>query len=183
MSAKRTQLIITVLFILCLVPSTASSQIQRKIWGLELGRSTRENVKAFLSSNGLEYEEGFGGYDGIAITDLRNLGFGGYSWTPVFNFYNNILYEVDLSRSNLEFDTSTGKEYVIDTKAIFFDLKGKLSNKYRNYEEVQTDKPNSLYVVRDNATVVILELIDNKTLSLEYVDRKLARMAQSGSDL
>ena len=62
-----------------------------------MGSSTKESVKAFLSSNGLEYEEGYGGYDAIALTDLRDLGFGGYSWSPVFSFYNNILYSVNIN--------------------------------------------------------------------------------------
>lgn len=183
MSTKRIQLIITVLFILCLVPSTVSSQIQRNFWGLELGRSTRESVKDLLSSNGLQYEDNYIGRDAICITDYRELGFGGYSWAVFFTFYNNILYGIDLFRDNEGFSITTGEKYEIDTKSIFYDLRGKLRNKYGNFEEINTGKPNSLYVVRDNATVVQIELLETNCLSLRYGDRRLARMAQSGSDL
>ena len=184
MGYMKKEFVLRSLFVLSsLFCLSTDAQINRYFWGLELGSSTKESVKAFFSSNGLEYEEGYGGYDAIALTDLRDLGFGGYSWSPVFSFYNNILYSVNMTRSNVKIDLSIGEEYEIDIKAIFFDLKEKLSKKYKNYEEVSTDEPNSLYVVRDNKTVVVMQLMENRTLFLEYGDRRLAKMAESGNDL
>lgn len=162
--------------------TTIEAQVQRSFWGLELGRSTKTEVKSFILSNKLQHEDNFNGYDAIGITDLRELTFGGYSWSVTFIFYNNILYHISMARVALGFSTTTGETYEIDTKFIFHDLRGKLNNKYGTLDNPIGQSQNH-YVRRDQQTVVELELNSDKTLSLDYYDRRLARASMSGNDL
>lgn len=168
--------------LLLLFGLTVQAQVQRNFWGLELGRSTRTEVKSFLSSNNLEYEDNFSGFDAIGVTDLKELSFGGYSWGVNFIFYNNTLFRVFMVRTNLGFSTTTGETYEIDTKFIFHNLRGKLNNKYGTLENPIGQSQNH-YARRDQQTVVELELNSDKTLSLDYYDRRLARASMSGNDL
>ena len=172
-----------ILFILILTfySSITDAQIQRSFWGLELGQSTKIDVRSYLSSNGIEFEDNFDGSSTICTVDELSLG--GYSWLVLFEFHNNILYEVDMVRTNKFFSYTTGDSFEIDTQKIFNDLRKKISNKYNNCEFVSTPNPISLFVVRDNRTVTQLELKDDKTLSLVYVDRRIGRIVQSGDDL
>ena len=41
------------LVLLLLINLSVQAQVQRNFWGLELGRSTKADVKTFLSYNGL----------------------------------------------------------------------------------------------------------------------------------
>ena len=172
---------ISSLLLLVLLSLSVHAQIQRNFWGLELGRSTRTEVKSFLSSNNLEYEDNFSGFDAIGVTDLRELSFGGYSWSVNFIFYNNTLFRVLMVRNPLGFSTTTGETYEIDTKFIFHNLRGKLSNKYGTLENPIGQSQNH-YVRRDLQTVVELKL-DDGSLILDYYDRKLARASMNGNDL
>lgn len=171
------------LILLLLINLSVQAQIQRNIWGLQLGRSTKAEVKSFLASNHLEYEENFSGYNAIGITDIRELSFGGFSWSANFIFYNNILFHIQMIRTPLGFSMTTGETYEIDTKSIFNELKRKLNNKYGNLEIVKTNYTEPNFAVRDNNTCIELILTDDNSVILKYVDRRLARMNQNGDDL
>ena len=162
---------------------TVEAQIQRNFWGLELGRSTKADVKAFLASEGFEYEENFFGHNAIAPTDIREFSFGGYSWSPTFGFYKNTLFLIQMVRAPLGFSSTMGKTYEIDTKSIFDKLRRKLNNKYGDLEVVKTSLSEPNFVVRDYNTVVQLILGTDNTILLQYADRRLARMDQNGDDL
>lgn len=163
---------------LCL---SVQAQVQRNFWGLELGRSTKADVKAFLSYNGLEYTQNLGGFDVISVESEEGVSFGGYSWTPSFQFYNNILFRVTLLQINKGI-TSSGEYYDIDTKFMFNNLKSKLSNRYGNLENPLNGQSQNQYVRRDLYTVVDM-LFDDGNLVLSYYDRKLARASRNGNDM
>lgn len=166
------------LLLLCL---SVQAQVQRNFWGLELGRSTKADVKSFLSSNGLEYTQNLGGFDVISVESEEGLSFGGYSWTPSFQFYNNILFRVTLLQFHVGITTS-GEYYNIDTKFIFNNLRSKLSNKYNNLENPLNKQSQTQYIRRDFYTVVDM-LLDDGNLVLSYYDRKLAIASQDGNDM
>lgn len=171
-----------ILFVfLLLFELTVQAQVQRNFWGLELGRSTRSEVKSFLSSSNLQFEDNFSGLDAIDVTDLKELPLGGYSWSVTFMFYNNILCYINLLRTSIGFSMTTAETYEIDTKHIFHDLRGKLNNKYGTLEDPLGQSQNH-YVRRDLQTVVELEL-NNGDVILRYYDRKLARASVKGNDL
>lgn len=173
---------ISSLLLLLLFSLSVQAQIQRNIWGLQLGRSTKAEVKSFLASNHLEYEENFSGYNAIGITDIRELSFGGFSWRTNFIFYNNILFHIQMIRTPLGFSMTTGETYEIDTKSIFNDLKRKLNNKYGSLDN-PIGQSQDHYVRRDLQTVVELKLNTDGCLILSYYDRRLARASMNGNDL
>lgn len=168
--------------VLLLLGLNVQAQIQRNFWGLELGRSTKEDVKMFLKTRGLTYNQDLGGFDVIAVESEEGIGFGGYSWTPSFRFYNNILAQVDLLQFHIAI-TASGDYYDVDTKFMFYNLRSKLGNKYGSLEDPLNNSPQTHYVRRDNQTVVDLMLDAENNLVLSYYDRQLTRAAQSGNDL
>ena len=169
------------LLLLMLLSLSVHSQIQRNFWGLELGRSTKADVKSFLNSRGLEYSQNLGGFDVISVESEDGLSFGGYSWTPSFQFYNNILFRVTLLQFHTGI-TATGDYYNIDTKFMFHNLRSKLNNKYNNLENPLNGQTQNQYIRRDLYTVVDM-LLDGGNLVLSYYDRKLARASKNGSDM
>ena len=174
------QILIATLF-LCSF-STMDAQVQRNFWGLELGRSTKEDVKRFLFAKGLEYNNSVGGYDVIEVNGEAELSLGGYKWTPFFRFHNNILYFITLLRFPIDM-TSSGEFYDVNTKFIFHDLRSKLNGKYYNLEDPIREKSQTRYARRDTQTVVDMILDDENSLFLNYYDRKLTRAAECGNDL
>ena len=169
------------LVLLLLINLSVQAQVQRNFWGLELGRSTKADVKTFLSYNGLEYTQNLGGFDVISVESEEGLSFGGYSWTPSFQFYNNILFRVTLLQINKGI-TSSGEYYDIDTKFMFYNLRNKLNNKYNNLENPLNGQSQNQYVRRDLYTVVDM-LLDDGNLVLSYYDRELARASKKGDDM
>lgn len=169
------------LLLLLLLSLSVQAQIQRNFWGLELGRSTKADVKNFLNSRGLEYSQNLGGFDVISVESEEGLSFGGYSWSPSFQFYNNILFRVTLLQFHTAI-TATGDYYDIDTKFMFYNLRSKLSNKYNNLENPLNGQTQNQYIRRDYQTVVDM-LLDDNNLVLSYYDRRLARASKSGDDM
>jgi hypothetical protein len=173
-----------IIILICLICCgfSANAQIQRRFWGLELGISTKEDVKRVLIANGCEYEQNTGGADNIASFGLEGLSFGGYSWSPIFAFDNNILYRVTMIMMPWGIG-SEGETYNINTSSIFHQLRSILSSKYSNAEIISTSTPQSLFIARDSRTVVALEIHTNKELGLDYYDRKITRRILNGNDL
>ena len=182
MSANRTRFIITVLFILCLVPSTVSSQIQRNFWGLELGRSTKSEVKRAIESKGWQCEQNMGGMDAIGVVDDVSLG--GYKWNLSFRFYDNKLCEIQLMFFHIglnrygEYTDESG-----NNTFTFYDLKRKLKDKYPKVEDIVDHDNPHMVILRDNQTLLMLELSDEKDVVLSYGDRILLRSERDGGGL
>lgn len=173
--------ILAIFFILISISSKA--QIQRHFWGLELGESTKSEVRDFMNRNNLIPSKVNGGYDCFIILDEK-VSLGGYSWSPTFEFYSNKLFSIELCLTHLEVDDQIG---IVDNSSIntslFYELKKRIGAKYENVEVIiSPQNPKYQYILRDNNTVLVLELDDKKNLFLEYYDRKLGRQQRDAGD-
>lgn len=84
------------LFLLSFFYLNASAQLQRHILGQELGKTTKSEALSSLESKGAHLAV-MGGDDVLVLKDIS---FGGFSWTYVFmTFYNDILLNVLFSDS------------------------------------------------------------------------------------
>ena len=83
---------------------------------------------------------------------------------------------------NTALDMSTGEFYEIDTKFMFHQLRGKLSNKYYNLENPHSIDDPYKFERRDSRTEVSLQW-DNGTLVINYIDQKLSQAIKEGDDL
>lgn len=162
--------------------TTVFSQIQRNFWGLELGRSTKTEVRDFMKKNDLTPGLDTGGKD-VLMTFEGKIGLGGYLWSPSFEFYNGYLSTINLWMDNEEV-TNYGE--IVDNSNnntfTFYNLRSKLRNKYPNVESVVNNQnPDYSYILRDEKTLIMLELTEDKNLNLTYGDRRLLRMEKNGS--
>ena len=67
--------------------------------------------------------------------------------------------------------------------SLFYELKKRIGAKYENVEVIiSPQNPKYQYILRDNNTVLVLELDDKKNLFLEYYDRKLGRQQRDAGD-
>lgn len=171
------------LLLLAIESINTQAQLQRNFWGLELGISSKYTVSNFLKNNNLTHNSQTGGNDVIIVNE--NLSLGGYSWGTTFGFYNNTLYTIQLILFHVEMN-NYGElvDNSSNTTFAFHDLRSKLRNKYPNAENiVDPENPTFLFILRDDKTIVMLELDDQKNLILSYDDRKLRKMELNGSDL
>lgn len=175
---KRALLLVLFIGLCC----STQAQLQRNIFGLELARSTKANVIAYLNEHNIQYK-GMGEFDAISTKD--DLYFAGYAWNVViFQFYQNILYGISLFQYpymiNSFGDIEDDRNFV-DKR--FQQIQKQLRNKYPSVEYI-IENPQSSIVLRDNMTVVTLNGLENgEALVLGYMDRRLARMVRDGSDL
>lgn len=175
----RSLLLTASLWLSCLV---ADAQIQRVFWGIELGRSTKSEVLSIIKNNGWEYELAPGAADAILVGDKVSLG--GCLWEPIFSFYDNILYDVALLIPNIGFMNGEITDEKESNTSEFYNLKDILSRKYSNVENIKDSQiPSNHFVLRDNLTVLILMLDEEKNVSLLYQDRRLHKLELSGSGL
>lgn len=175
---KKRALLLVIFIGLC---CSTQAQLQRNIFGLELARSTKENVIAYLNEHNIQYER-LGEFDVISTKDV--LYFAGYAWNVTFGFYRNILYSVDLFQHPYRINSFGDIEYdsnFVDKR--FQQIQKQLRNKYPSVEYI-IETPQSSIGLRDNMTVVTLKNFKNgEALVLGYTDRRLARMVRDGSDL
>ena len=168
-------------FIFLCYCSSLTAQIQRKFWGLELSRSTKYEVKSFLSSNDLKYDN-LAGFNAISTDMFSKLAFDNYMWSVTFQFYHDTLYEVQMLITKQGFSKEIGR-YDNRTDFIFHDLREKLANKYNNFDNPYNINSQTLFARIDNQTVIDLEFDDNGNVILTYSDLKLAAKAEAGNDL
>lgn len=181
MTNKR---ICVLLLILTITGVATHAQIQRSFFGgIELGRSTKNEVISFLNNSGWDYDTNMGGFDAIGVNE--NVGLGGYMWSPSFSFYNSILSDLLLVIPNIGIDRNGHySDESGNNTFIFYNLKQRLKEKYSSAENiVNPQNPTHMLILRDNQTLIMLELTDEKVIRLTYSDRKLLRMMRSGSDL
>lgn len=175
----RNLLLTALLWLSCL---TAEAQIQRVFWGIELGRSTKSEVLSIIKNNGWKYELAPGAADAIFVNDKVSLG--GRLWEPIFSFYDNILYDVALLIPNIGFMNGEITDEKESNTSEFYNLKDILSRKYSNVENIKDPQiPSNHFVLRDNLTVLILMLDEDKNVSILYQDRRLHRLEYNGSGL
>ena len=158
-----------------------NAQIQRYFWGLEVGSSNKSHVKALLNRNSIHYEENIGGFDAIAT--VEELNFAGYSWSVTFSFYNNILSDISFLQPAYRLDANANTYNNSSTNiSTFNNLKSTLRSKYAS--RVEKNEVNSnMFMLRDNSTLITLELTASYDLVLTYMDRKIIQKIRDGSDL
>lgn len=173
---KRALLLVIFIGLCC----STQAQLQRNIFGLELARSTRANVIAYLNEHNIQYE-GMGEFD--AISTKEDLYFAGYAWNVMFQFYQNILYGISLFQYPYRINSFGDIEYdnnFVDKR--FQQIQKQLRNKYPSVEYI-IESPQSSIFLKDKITQVNLKNLEQEALVLGYFDRKLLKMAIDGNDL
>lgn len=174
------------LLLLAIESINSQAQIQRYFWGLELGRSTKTEVKSFLNKNNIEFDEDLDGSESIITTDRLSLG--GYSWTALFSFYNGIFCTIQLNIHHLQVMMNGGSidYHDISTNNLytFNELKRKLKDKYPTAKTGTIPGGNSnLLILGDSHTILWLELDDENNLELIYDDKKIASLEKNADGL
>lgn len=184
MANSRISISVKIISVFCwaLLSTSVSAQIQRNFWRLELGKTTKSEVLDFMKRNNLTPGSDTGGKD-VLITFEGNIGLGGYLWSPSFSFFNGFLSDITLWMNSVE---ATNYGEIVDNSSnntfLFYNLRSKLRNKYPNVENVTNNQnPDYSYILRDEKTLIMLELNGDKDLILTYGDRRLLRMEKNGS--
>ena len=152
----------------------AQAQINRKIFGLEIGKSTEYQTKRMLKNKGYKYDIM---PDGSYAVSLNNVQYGGGYWTYVdFSFCQGVLYEIYFQNNIVEAPMNIDKMYDL--------LSNSLNNKYKQYKEsssaYSSEIEKSEYFF-DRKTVVNLTLFTpgyKKHISLRYTDFSLYNKKQ-----
>lgn len=157
---KKTILIILLLY---LIFPCANAQINRNIWGLSLGESTKTQVTNVLRQKGYKYKSN---PDGSISFKANNLQYGGGFWTYVnFNFFNNKLSDIAFQNNE--------NACIENIYSMFIGIKDKLEEKYGNYK---SDGLNDIYYY-DSQTFLSLQIIDGY-ISLIYTDLYLHNLRE-----
>ena len=137
-----------------------SAQIQNKILGFTLGKTTKSQVCKSYKKNYMFRELSDGN---CIVFDER---FAGYEWHNVqFSFYKGILYKVRLEDHN---------QY--DNKTTWESLKKSLNKKYGKYfiSEIKEDEITDAIFYSDDKTA--LKLSSNVFMTtLQYIDIEIAK--------
>ena len=153
---------------------TINAQINTHIWGLTIGKSTKQQVKNVLLQKGYRYEKvnNKTNVQAYCISPKDGIYFGGSNWEYVFfNFYKNILYCIGFQ--NEKYNSA------VDIYSTFDLLKNRLNQKYSSYIT------NSDYYeidYNDGETWIWLSIYDddssydNKFISLEYTNYKIFKI-------
>lgn len=161
-----------------LLAVAAHAQIQNQIWGLTLGKSTRQDVRNVLEEKGLTIHELDGGLG--ASPDEGLITFGSCTWsTAVFGFYQGQLKFVAFSRYWGESDDATNTYYQLKDK-----LDAKYSSYYISLLEGVEDAVYADGVVKIDLHTKFNDLYD-KGVTLGYSDVRLTGLAsdEEGDDL
>lgn len=169
-------------FALWFSPIQCNSQIQRSFWNLELGKTTKEEVKRFLSAKGYDYNQDAGGMDAIRIEDPYRLPLAGYSWDVWFCFSHGTLFQIMLTKSPVEFGSNGMIDLREDNESLYNSLKDKLSYKYSYAERVVISDSPYEFVLKDSKTSITLNFVEY-SVYLIYSDRAILRSLQNGDDL
>ena len=159
---------------------SVSAQINRKIGGVILGKTTKEEVKSYLSEKRNYYEDK---EDGNAIQSVNEISFGGVLWSGVYyEFYKDILFRVTFTK------VVSGKEKEIRSK-----YKELRENLYRKYikripkDNSEDDSPETQ--IKDKSSKIKLSIIQyprkprTKCLKLTYLDTTMdAKKKKQGID-
>ena len=159
--------ILASMFFLCVF---ANAQIKRNIDGVELGKTTKSEVKSLLTQKGHYYEMK---EDGNAIQSREEYSFGGVIWSGVYySFYKDVLERVTYSKMGKNGEKALREKY-----------KELRSNLYKKYVK-RTPKDNSNDYspetrIKDKSTLIKLSIQRHvsrpgiKYLLLTYIDLKL----------
>jgi hypothetical protein len=154
--------------LVCLTYFCAFSQINKTIWGVTIGKSTKNQVLTILKNQGFknigELED-----DGFYITDYSGEGkirFGGIPWESMhFCFFNGKLYRIDFYRT-FNYRDGYSNSFVKNT------VISALSKKYSDYYFDSTEENNRKEVWYYDNVIAINFSEDNNyhDFSLVYYD-------------
>lgn len=139
------------------IPIKSIVSINKHIWGITLGKSTKQDVWNYLDSKGLWHQELKNG----EITQIyKEFEFAGVYWDYVnYHFTSNKVYKITFI-CNVK---GSAKEY-------FDRLKDMLVSKYTLSKKNNTSSPLKFYI-KDSHVLIELEL-DYNTLYFRYIDLK-----------
>ena len=145
-----------------------TAQINTSIWGVTLGKSTKEHVKRVIK------KKGYKNYDGhdncFVVLPSSGLDYAGTHWAGVsFDFYNNTLFRIMFINMDESYSV-----YERD----FGNLSSMLDKKYHKYYDFSTDR--SIYF-DDGKTLVSLMLRDGG-LALFYTNNRLNALKEKAED-
>jgi hypothetical protein len=112
-----------------------SAQITRSFWGLELGRSTKQNVIDVLKQKGYSPQIDNSDNTVYIITGIwNNFKYGGGFWTYAsFEFHNGKLMKVHFQNNE--------EEIIMDIALMYEDISEKLETKYYRYKKQDIGQP------------------------------------------
>lgn len=142
---------------------TINAQINTNIWGLIVGKSTKQQVKKLLSQKGFTkiYEVG---NEYMSIEPRNGISFGGVTWDNLgFFFYKNILCQIVF-------------EYNQNSKSEVYSLmKIKLEGKYSIYKVSETSQ--KIYFEDNNSNILLTTEFDH-ILRLFYTNDQLFNLKE-----
>ena len=142
---------------------TLNAQINTNIWGLIVGKSTKQQVKNVIRQKGFTkiYEEG---YDYISIEPRNGISFGGVTWDNLgLFFHKNTLCQIVF-------------DYNQNSKSEVYSLmKIKLEGKYSIYKLSETSQ--KIYF-EDNNSNILLTMEFDHILRLFYTNNRLFNLKE-----
>ena len=149
------------------IPLSSIIPINKNIWGITLGKSTKQDVWNYLDSMGVWHQECQNGEVTQVIEDFE---FAGTYWNCInYHFVNNIV-------SNITFK-SRDKEKVL--KDYYYNLRNSIFTKYTASKQLKTKKDDNhrpQVSIKDSSTWIKLKLYnytDNLSkyeLDFRYID-------------
>lgn len=166
----KRSIIISFLLALAIIVTAqdAYSQINRTIYGLQIGKSTEYQTKSLLKSKGHKYKIM---PDGSIAVVMDNMQYGGGYWSYMnFKFFKGVLYEIYFHNDSYHIP--------IDMDNMYTTIQSSLNNKYKQYRKPISpsgtiEKCQYFY---DERTWVILTINNSqgqKYISLDYMDDQL----------
>lgn len=145
------------------LPIESKVPINRYIFGIDLGKSTKQDVWNYLDCNDLHYQELENGSITQCYSDFE---FVGIYWDYVcFYYVNNRVYKILFSckskRSNI--------------KEMYAKLRNILAEKYTLIKQLNPNYRKELLDIRDLKTSIILEISGYKELTYKYTDLSLEK--------
>ena len=149
------------------IPIKSATPINKHIWEITLGKSTKEDVWNYLDSKGLWHQEQENGEVTQVIDDFE---FIGVYWNCInYHFVNGIVSSIDFR--------SRDKKSILED--YYYNIRNMLSTKYSISKKSKTKEDEEYhpqYSIKDNTTSVKVSLynycdnVSKYELSLRYVD-------------
>lgn len=136
----------------------SSIPINKHIWDITLGKSTKQDVWNYLDSKSLWHQEI---EDGSITKAYTSFEFVGIFWNAAYCYFsNNIVYKITFMYKNEG-----------SPKEAFDRLKYMLATKYTLSKNFNDSK--CTFSLKDSCTLVELEIDSDMKLTLEYTDTKI----------
>lgn len=154
------------------IPLNSIIPINEHIWGITLGKSTKQDVWNYLDSKGLWHQELENGEVTQAVNDFE---FAGVYWNCInYHFVNNIVSCITFKSRNSSRD-SRG-----DIEDSYYKIKNSLVAKYtvsKQLKSIESSEPK--FLIKDSATLVKLNLYHYSSdlsfyeLDFRYIDLRI----------